>query len=457
MIQLPIIDRMPWDDGEAQGCQMWGPVAAGWSNPPQAMGRSPHERCVRLADVDGERWSGRGVCIALALLWIAASLAIKPFYPYLDFGVFYSTALDRVLAGQILDIYGFVARAPGSDLALPLTNPPHYILLLTPVYALGKLLGFADFHQSSGISFGQAWMLLATLPFDLLLCREVVLLVEKWKGPLSPRVRCMLFLCVLYAPVLWLSSVRFGHNESMMVALALWAIRSGEEGKPVRAGVLWGVAAGIKLTVMAPALVWFFWGMRGPHRRHVLMASGIGSAVFLIPVIPFILWRFDQIWYALVGFESIRPVGGFVFWKLAPFPQWMVDASGMLILAISVGLGLILARRKDQGFLGSGGAYALVLSQVGLLLLGKGLFMWYGLALVAFAFIALRPIPALLVSLLAWLLQSGPWVGPEVTTQVQLRSAMWVAFLLGVGALTVMGWRSQRRLGAPASQIREDG
>jgi len=397
------------------------------------------------------------VCIALVLAWVAASLAIKPFFPYLDFGVFYSTALDRVLAGQFLDIYGFVARAPGSELALPLTNPPHYILLLTPVYALGRLLGFTDFHQSSGISFGQAWMLLATLPFDLLLCREVVLLVQKWKGSLSPRARCILFLCVLYAPVLWLSSVRFGHNESMMVALTLGAIRSGEEGKPMRAGVFWGLAAGIKLTVMAPALVWFFWGLPTRHRRDVLVAAGIGSAVFLIPVLPYILWRFDQIWYALVGFESIRPVGGFVFWKLAPFPEAVVALSGWLILATSAALGLALAWRRDRSFLDSGGAYALVLSQVGLLLLGKGLFMWYGLALVAFGFIALGQTPALLVSLLAWLLQSGPWVGPLVTTQVQVRSALWVVFLLGVGALAVMGWRSQSRLATPWNQTRAGG
>ena len=404
------------------------------------------QRWSRMAAVNREVSTGRGVWIALVLAWVVMALAVKPFYPYLDFGVFYATALDRVLSGNFLDIYGFVARPPGSDLALPLTNPPHYILLLSPVYALGKLLGFSDFHQSSGVSFGQAWMLLATLPFDLLLCREVVLLVEKWKGTMSPKARGILFVFVLYAPVLWLSSVRYGHNASMMIALVLWAIRTGEEGKSLRAGVLWGLAAGIKLTAVAPALVWVAWGLRSPQRRNVLKTAGVGSAVFLLPVLPFLLWRFEQIWYALVGFESIRPVGGYVLWKLAPFPVWLVNASGGMILGGCAVLGLALAQRKGHSFLRAGGAYALVLSQVVLLLLGKGLFVWYGLALVAFSFVALQPVEALAVSLLAWLLQYGPWVGPAVTSEIRLRSAIWVAFLLAVGTLAAVRMKNPRSI-----------
>ena len=38
--------------------------------------------------------------IAASLLWCLAALAIKPFYPYLDFGVFYSTAIERILGAQ---------------------------------------------------------------------------------------------------------------------------------------------------------------------------------------------------------------------------------------------------------------------------------------------------------------------------------------------------------------------
>jgi hypothetical protein len=116
-----------------------------------------------------------------------------------------------------------------------------------------------------------------------------------------------------------------------------------------------------------------------------------------------------------------------------------------MILGGCAALGLVLAQRKGHSFLRAGGAFALVLSQVILLLLGKGLFVWYGLALVAFSFMALRPVEGLAVSLLAWLLQYGPWVGPAVTSEIRIRSAMWVAFLLAVGTLAVV------RLNDPSS------
>src|SRR5262249_40886375 len=82
---------------------------------------------------------------------------------------------------------------------------------------------------------------------------------------------------------------------------------------------------------------------------------------------------------------------------------------------------------------------------------GKALLVWYGLALVSFAFLVLPLVTGLVVSLLTWLIQSGPWVGAAVTPEVRMRSAVWVAFLLVVGGLTLTLWRKASAATKPAS------
>ncbi len=386
--------------------------------------------------------------LLVSLLWCTAAVAVKPFYPYLDFGVYYSTAIEKILAGQPLDIYSIVAHPPGSSLALPVTHPPLYFFYLAPWYALGRGIGISDFHHSIGVSFGQAWMLLATLPFDLLLCRETVRLMERLRGELPEPRRWILYCCLLLSPLLWLSSVRFGHNEAMMVLAVLLALRRAEKGHPLVSGILWGVAISLKTTAAIPALLYLGWGMGRGRRRSTAVVALAAALTFFLPLLPYLLLRTEQTWYALVGFEALRPVGGYVLWKAAPFPDLVVRASGALILAGSAFLGLLLARRRASGFFDAGGGYGLVLSQVILLLLGKALFVWYGLALGCFAYLAFQDeneaqgslrVGPLAAGILLWLLQAGPWVGEAVGPWIRLRSTLWALLLLTIGLAAVKG------------------
>jgi len=409
--------------------------------------------------------------IVVSLLWCLAALAIKPFYPYLDFGVFYSTAIEKILAGHPLDIYSFIARAPGDDLPLPLCHSPLYFFFLAPWYALGRLMGISDFRNTTGVSFGQAWMLLVTLPFDLLLCREALRWVEKLHGKLPEPRRWNLYVCLLASPLLWLSSVRFGHNEALGVLLVLLALRRGEEGHPVRSGILWGLGLSLKATAAVPALVYLGWGvMRGGRRRGMLVTGAMAGLTFLLPLVPYLLFRREQTWYALVGFEGLRRVGGHVLWKVATFPDLLIRASGALILAGSACVGALLARRSAPRFFEAGGAHALVLGQVLLLLLGKALFVWYGLALSVFVYLAFAegnegrgslPIRAFLTSILLWLLQAGPWIGEDVNPWIRLRSTLWVLLLLTIGLAAVIGLRAMKvpghGPGATLAQREADG
>jgi hypothetical protein len=389
--------------------------------------------------------------VVVSLLWCAAALAIKPFFAYVDFGAFYATAIDKIVGGAPLDLYAFVFRPPHSDLALPVTNPPIWFFFLAPWYALGQVLGIKDFHAQTGMSYGQAFMLVATLPLDVLLCRSVVRLAEI-RTRLPEPGRFHLFLCLLFSPLLWLSSVRFGHNESAMVLLVIVAVAAGERGKPALSGLLWGLALGIKTTAVVPALVYYGWGLGRGRRRASVISAVTAGGVFLAPVLPYLLFRREQVTYALVGFEKLRPVGGYVVWKLLPNPAAAATHANILILAIAAGLGLMLARRGGDSFLASGGAWALVLGQVALLLFGKALFIWYPLAASCFLYLAFVygrplatsiPLVPLVVSLLLWIVQGGGWVGDSVNTMIKVRSAVWVVLLLGIATMAISGLRDR--------------
>ncbi|MCP3985420.1 MAG: DUF2029 domain-containing protein, partial [bacterium] len=325
--------------------------------------------------------------ITVALCWVVAALAIKPFYAYVDFGAFYATAIDRILAGRPLELYSFVLRPGGDDLAIPLSYPPVWFFYLTPWYALGQALGLSDFHHQSGVSWGQAWMLAVTVPFDLVLCAAVVRLSEGAKRLAEPG-RLGLFACLLFSPLLWLSSVRYGHSESVMIALVLLGIWAGERRHPVWSGLFWGLAFGIKTTAIVPALIYFGWGLGRQRRGAVTISGVVGAAVFLVPLLPYLILRREQVVYALYGFEQIRPIGGYVLWKLIPEPSSLLSYSNFVILGTAAALGLALSRRSGTSFLASGGAWALVVGQAAILLFGRALFVWYPWAASCFLFLA---------------------------------------------------------------------
>lgn len=390
--------------------------------------------------------------VLLSLLWCAAALAAKPFYPYVDFGTFYSTAIERILAGAPLDIYSFVARPPGSELRLALAHPPLWLFLLAPWYAIGRALGLDDFHAAAGVSYGQAWMLALTLPIDVLLCRTIVRTAEGNERLPEP-ARLALYACVLLSPLLWLSSVRYGHNESAVVLAVLLAVAAGERGRPVLAGLIWGVALQLKTTAVVPALAYYGWGLGEGRRRDTLRGAPVAALVFALPLLPYVLLRREAVTYALVGFERIRPIGGIVSWKALPALAGLAGASNLLVLGAAAAIGVAMALRPGRSFLAAGGDWALVLGQAALLLFGKALFVWYALAASCFLYVAAvrerRParlfsVVPLAGAILLWGVQSGGWVGESVEPAVRGRSALWLALTLGLAALAVRGMVRRR-------------
>jgi hypothetical protein len=183
-----------------------------------------------------------------------------------------------------------------------------------------------------------------------------------------------------------------------------------------------------------------------------VISAATAAAVFLGPLLPYLLFRREQVAYALVGFEKLRPIGGYVLWKLLPHPSAVPAYANVLILAMAAGFGLFLARRRGESFLASGGAWGLVLGQVALLLFGKALFIWYPLAASCFLYLAFVygrreeisiPLVPLVLSLLLWIVQGGAWVGEAVDTSIKIRSVLWVVLLLTIGAIAINGLRAR--------------
>jgi hypothetical protein len=216
--------------------------------------------------------------------------------------------------------------------------------------------------------------------------------------------------------------------------------------------VLWGLALGLKTTAVVPALVYFGWAFGAPARRSLALKSLlVALGVFIVPLVPYLVSRREQALYALVGFESLRPIGGIVLWKLLPGSEALARQSNWLILASAALLGLWMARRRGASFLDAGGAWALVISQGVLLLLAKAIYVWYGLAASCFLYLATAreqrsteriPQIALLATLMMWIVQSGAWVGGRIDIVVVARCAAWVVL---VGAIIVL---AARRLSA---------
>ena len=390
--------------------------------------------------------------VLASALWCVAALAIKPFFAYIDFGAFYANAIERILAGAPLDIYSFGARPPHSDLLLVVANPPIWFFFLAPWYALGSALGISDFHAQAGVSLGQAWMLVVSLPFDLLLCGTVLHAVEMARPLPEPR-RFALYLCLLFSPLLWMSTVRFGHgNETLMVLSVLLAVIAGEGGKPAWAGAFWGLALGIKLTAIVPLLTWLAWGAVSRRVRATAVAGGVAAVVAMAPVLPYLIFRREPIVYALLRFETLRPIGGYVVWQLLPerIATALSSRANLAILILAAAVGAWLGRRRDRGFLASGGAWALVIGQAALLLLGKAVYVWYALAASCFLFLAwerddrsdrLVPAVPVAITIALWVLQGSALDGLQADPGIVARSAGWGLALVGTIALAAIRLR----------------
>jgi len=154
---------------------------------------------------------------------------------------------------------------------------------------------------------------------DFLLAVGCAALVRRYRPGRAP---FWTFAAVLFAPPIWWDTAVWGQVDSSLLAAAVWMLWAILEHRWAAAGLLFGVAAGLK-----PQAVLFLplWGMVIVTARPVwkpVLALLLGAAVTAAAALPF-FWQSGLAWWRASYVENIVPEDSFT--TLAAFNLWYVD------------------------------------------------------------------------------------------------------------------------------------
>ncbi len=186
----------------------------------------------------------------------------------------------------------------------------------------------------------------------------------------SGRASLITYLLVLFAPPLWWDSVVWGQTDSMLLAPAVWMLYAMLRQRWLTAGLLWGVALGLKPQAILFLPAWGWALVTGGPIWRVLVGGVVGGGVLLIVGLPFTLsgswtWLRASYWDAFFAmFTQYTTLKAFNIWYLdallsdsldaqARFAGLTKDAWGRLFLLVGLTAGLTLAwwrwRREPRG------------------------------------------------------------------------------------------------------------
>jgi hypothetical protein len=393
--------------------------------------------------------------LAIGCAYLGLGSLVKATLPFPDLTDFWVPACRLVLEGRPQDLYSVRLQIFGQ--AFPNSYPPLFFLMLTPFVALADALGLSyGGYDGRAIAegFGASVVGLPLLAGDLALAG---VLCQAARERLDRADRLWLFALLLVQPALWFSSVRVQHHESWLLAALVGAALCVEAGRAAWAVALAAFALCLKTTAVLalPALALGL--LRQGHRRAAAAMLLAPPLAVLALLAPWLALRSDQVSYALVRFESMRPIFGVSAAKLvagtALEPAAITLSNpAMLLLAALVPAAL--------GSLRQGLACVFLLA----LLLSRWVYPHYLLVpcgLLLLWELRRRSFPrlGLLGAGLLWALQS-PYF-PETTLEadagVRLRALCWTLALLGLAAavargadqrLQFMGLNSTRRFSA---------
>jgi hypothetical protein len=400
-----------------------------------------------LAETDVELRRCRRACLAIGAVYLAAGSVLKATMPFPDLTDFWVPACRLVLAGRPQDLYGVRLEIFGH--AFPNAYPPVFFLMLAPFVALADALGLSyggydgkTLVEGFGASVVGLPLLLGDLALASMLCRAA-------RERLGPGDRVWLFALLLVQPALGFSSIRVQHHESWLLWALVGAVLAMEAGRTGRAVALACLALCLKATALV-ALPALGLGLLRSGRR------GAAAAMLLVPPLavaallaPWLVLRWDEVTYALVRFESMRPIFGVSAAKLLAGtglePAVVSVSNPVLVLAAALVPGALLLRPAGSvrqalccvfllGLLLSRWVYPHYL------LVPSGLLLLYELRRPSFPRLSLLGAGSL------WALQS-PYF-PEVTLEaglgVKLRALFWALALLGLVLAVARGAEEER-------------
>ena len=121
---------------------------------------------------------------------------------------------------------------------------------------------------------------------DLLVAAGCAALVSLFRPGWAPRLT---FLLALLLPPLWWDSVVWGQMDSVLLAPAVWMLYAMVRERWLVAGVLWGIAFGLKPQAILFIPLWGFALFTARSYWRVLAGGLLAVAVFFVIGLPFTL------------------------------------------------------------------------------------------------------------------------------------------------------------------------
>ncbi len=120
---------------------------------------------------------------------------------------------------------------------------------------------------------------------DLLLAWGVWAIARRGARPVAAAVAFGTAVC---APPLILDSARWGQTDAWVLAPGVWMLWCMLERRWLVAGVLWGVALGLKTQGVLLAPIWMFAWLLGPQRGRIAAGAALAGAVLLLAGAPYL-------------------------------------------------------------------------------------------------------------------------------------------------------------------------
>ncbi len=265
-----------------------------------------------------------------------------------DFDVFFLPSARIALGGHPFDIYQVRYQAIYPDANGPLTIAP-----MTVVAWVEQRLGWLDHHELRRVLMVAAFSI-----FPLLIGREALLALDRL---LTVRLRGLWRFGVLVAflgtPELWHSVLLYGHFEQpLMLWLTLVSVRMLVERKPLRGGIVMGLALLARTSALLYLIALGLTPLLRGRWRESLRFGGGAALTAVAGLTPFFLADANDTLYSLVTFREHLVVGGGSIWgalannagvaDFALHHDSLIIVAAALILVLAT---LLLRRDLDVG------------------------------------------------------------------------------------------------------------
>ena len=227
------------------------------------------------------------------------------------------------------------ARHPEHFIRRACNYPPlaGYVL-----YAQMKALHALDPSLASNTVAARVIYALLSILGDCMVAAGCLAIVRRFATPLAGAIA---FAVIMLAPPFIIDSARWTQTDSWVLAPLVWMLWAMTTRRWLTAGVLWGVALGLKTQAILVVPVWAFALLLRPQRLRIAAAALPAVGILLVAALPFI-WHSGWKWFTQSYSGNLLEM--YKYTTLKAFNVWYVD----LLICDNLDAGaLLLGLQKD--------------------------------------------------------------------------------------------------------------